>query len=241
MSVQWPARRCRRRFCGCRRKNYRSESRVRSPRGQAHTQSARTPLGSSVRIGHAPNEINKAGQGSGRRSNRHRYPRLYQLATSVHRQHSRASRAYRAVSRSGGPREGARVHFANSERFGENEVETKFYNRNRTTSHPRGAASFSGRDGSHAARLAYRLRNRCSLVGGELTCVGFAGQQFEAGFLMHDFASERIYEANVAIHVCTDKWMRVVAESQLLDVRSTEHQVRWRRPCRRVSHNLRAH
>jgi hypothetical protein len=66
----------------------------------------------------------------------------------------------------GGPREGARVHLANSERFGENEVETKFYNRNRTTSHPRGAASFSGRDGSHAARPAYRLRNRCSLVGG---------------------------------------------------------------------------
>ena len=29
---------------------------------------------------------------------------------------------------------------------------------------------------------------------------------------MHDFAPERIYEANVAIHVCTDKWMRVVAE-----------------------------
>jgi len=37
-------------------------------------------------------------------------------------------------------------------------------------------------------------------------------EQFEAGLLMHDFAPERIYEANVAIHVCTDKWMRVVAE-----------------------------
>ena len=67
------------------------------------------------------------------------------------------------------------------------------------------------------------------------------GEQFEAGLLMHDFAPERIYEANVAIDVCTDKWMRVVAEPESLDVKSTEHHVRWRRPCRRVSHNLRAH
>ena len=105
-------------------------------------------------------------QGSGYRPDHYRYSRLYQLATSVHRQHSGACRAYRAVSRAGGPREGARVHLANSERFGENEVKTKFYNRNRTTSRPRGAGSFSGRDGSHAARPAYRLRNRCSLFGG---------------------------------------------------------------------------
>lgn len=101
----------------------------------------------------------------------------------MHRQHSGACRAYRAVSSAGGPREGARVHLANSERFGENEVETKFYNRNRTTSHPRGAASFSGRDGSHAARPAYRLRNRCSLVGGEPACVGFVVSSSKLAFL----------------------------------------------------------
>src|SRR5262245_26185887 len=56
-------------------------------------------------------------------------------------------------------------------------------------------------------------------------------------FLMHDLAPERIYEANVAIHVCTDKWMRVVAEPQSLDVSSTDHHVRSPRPCRRVTHN----
>jgi len=42
----------------------------------------------------------------------------------------------------------------------------------------------------------------------------FVGQQFEAGLLVHDFASERIYQTNMMIHIRPDQRMRFIVSRE---------------------------
>src|SRR4249919_526778 len=46
----------------------------------------------------------------------------------------------------------------------------------------------------------------------------FVRKHLEHRFLMHDLASERIYETNVVIHICADEWVRIVmAREEFVD------------------------
>src|SRR5437773_1454503 len=62
----------------------------------------------------------------------------------------------------------------------------------------------------HSSRPRNGTRNGCALFGGEPTRVAFVGQQLEAGLLMHDFASERIYQTNMMIRVGAHQRMRFI-------------------------------
>src|SRR2546427_12161539 len=51
-------------------------------------------------------------------------------------------------------------------------------------------------------------------AGGKPILVFVVSEHLKGCFLVNDFASERIHETDIVIHICADKWMRLVTAGQ---------------------------
>ena len=56
----------------------------------------------------------------------------------------------------------------------------------------------------------HRLTNCFLFVPSEPISAFFIREHLKHGFLMHDFASERIHETNVVVYISADEWVRIV-------------------------------
>src|SRR6266699_4212006 len=60
----------------------------------------------------------------------------------------------------------------------------------------------------------YRLTKRFLFALRKPILMHIVGEHLKRRLLVHDFASERIHETNVVVHVCAGEWMRIVVAGE---------------------------